>query len=63
MDICTLSGFRSWCQAVGPKNAALGNKKGKSMGSDSPVWVVIKIEYHNFFDDSKVLISWIYIRF
>jgi hypothetical protein len=25
------------------------NKKGKSIGSDSPFWVVIKIEYHRFF--------------
>ena len=34
------------------------NKKGKSIGSDSPFWVVIKIEYHRFFGVSKVLISW-----
>jgi hypothetical protein len=34
------------------------DKKGKSIGSDSPFWVVIKIEYHRFFGVSKVPICW-----
>ena len=36
------------------------NKKGKSIGSDSPYQLVIKIEYHRNFDDSKTLICWRY---
>jgi hypothetical protein len=39
------------------------NKKGKSIGSDSPFWVVIKNEYHRFFGVSKVPICWRYPYF
>jgi len=40
-----------------------GNKKGKSIGSDSPIWVGIKIEYRRFFRLTKVPICWRYCNF
>ena len=39
------------------------NKKGKSIGLDSPFKVVIKIEYHRNFESLKVPICWRYHKF
>ena len=55
--------FKSGVKPEARKMRLWGNKKGKSIGSDSPFWVVIKIEYHRFFGVSKVPIRWRYQRF
>ena len=45
------------------KMGLCGNKKGKSIGSDSPCKVVIKFEYRRNFGNSKVPICWRYRKF
>jgi hypothetical protein len=55
--------FKDYLVIMAPTDEALGQKKGESIGSDSPFWVVIKIEYHRFFGVSKVPISWRCQRF
>jgi len=48
--------FKSGVKLHARKMGLWDNKKGKSIGSDSPFWVVIKIEYRRFFKVSKLLI-------
>jgi hypothetical protein len=40
--------FKDYLVIMAPTDEALGQKKGESIGSDSPFWVVIKIEYPKF---------------
>jgi hypothetical protein len=40
--------FKSGVKLKVRKMGLCENKKGKSIGSDSPFWVEIKIEYHSF---------------
>jgi hypothetical protein len=59
----TYPNFSSGVKLDALKMRLLENKKGKSIGLDSPFKVVIKIKYHKFFRLPKVLICWRYTRF
>jgi hypothetical protein len=43
--------FKSGVKPQARKMRLWDNKKGKSIGSDSPFWIVIKIEYPNNFQN------------
>ena len=57
----TYPNFSSGVKLDARKMRLCENKKGKSIGSDSPCKVVIKIEYRRFLGDLKVLICWRYL--